>query len=72
MLLAGNAGLSLRFQVAAWVNVTSRQGIKQLGISFGSIFLLFSNTCKSSPGATLIVARGNPQPLALNDNPGMY
>ena len=24
------------------VNTTSRQGIKQLGISFGSIFLLFS------------------------------
>ena len=30
------------------VNTTSRQGIKQLGISFGSIFLLFSN--KSSRG----------------------
>ena len=35
------AGLSLRFQVAR-VNTTSRQGIKQLGDSFGSIFLLFS------------------------------
>ena len=72
MLLAGSAGLLLRFQVAAWVNVTSRQGIKQLGISFGFSFLLFSNTCKSSLGATLIEARGNPQPPALNDNPGMY
>ena len=30
------------------VNTTSRWGIKQLGISFGSIFLLFSN--KSSQG----------------------
>ena len=30
------------------VNTTSRQGIKRLGISFGSIFLLFSN--KSSRG----------------------
>ena len=30
------------------VNTTSRQGIKQLGISFGSIFLLFPN--KSSRG----------------------
>ena len=30
------------------VNTTSRLGIKQLGISFGSIFLLFSN--KSSRG----------------------
>ena len=26
-----------------WVNTISRQGVKQLGISFGSIFLLFSN-----------------------------
>ena len=31
------------------VNTTSRRGIKQLGISFGSIFLLFS--FKSSRGA---------------------
>ena len=30
------------------VNKTSRRGIKQVGISFGSIFLLFSN--KSSRG----------------------
>ena len=30
------------------VNTTRRRGIKQLGISFGSIFLLFSN--KSSRG----------------------
>ena len=30
------------------VNTTSRRGIKQLGISFGSIFVLFSN--KSSRG----------------------
>ena len=30
------------------VNTTSRRGIKRLGISFGSIFLLFSN--KSSRG----------------------
>ena len=30
------------------VNTTSRRGIKGLGISFGSIFLLFSN--KSSRG----------------------
>ena len=28
---------------SCWVNTTGRQGIKQLGISFGSIFLLFSN-----------------------------
>ena len=41
------------------VNTTSRRGIKWLGISFGSIIVLFSN--KSS--------RGNPRPPALNDNP---
>ena len=27
---------------SCWVNTTSRQGKKQLGVSFGSIFLLFS------------------------------
>ena len=27
---------------SCWINTTSRRGIKQLGISFGSIFLLFS------------------------------
>ena len=48
------------------VNTTSRRGIKQLGISFGSIFLLFSN--KSSRGATLIIAGGNLWRPALNDN----
>ena len=26
------------------VNATSRQGIKQLGVSFGSVFLLFSRS----------------------------
>ena len=31
------------------VNTTSRQGIKQLGISFGSIFLLFSNKRSQGP-----------------------
>ena len=49
------------------VNTTSRRGIKRRGISFGSIFLLFSK--KSSQGATLLVAGENPRPLALNDNP---
>ena len=33
---------------SCWVNTTSRRGIKRLGSSFGSIFLLFSN--KSSRG----------------------
>ena len=35
-------GLSVRFQVAA-KNASSRWGIKQVGISFGFIHLLFSN-----------------------------
>ena len=49
------------------VNTTSRREFKQLGISFGSIFLLFSN--KSSHGATIITAGGNLWRPALNDNP---
>ena len=48
------------------VNTTSRLGIKRLGISFGSVFVLFSN--KSSRGP-LLVAGENPRPPALNDNP---
>ena len=31
------------------VNTTSRRGIKQLGISFGSIFLLFSFESSQGP-----------------------
>ena len=42
------------------VNTTSRRGIKQLGISFGSIFRLFSYES----------SRGNPRPPPLNDSPG--
>ena len=42
-------GLSLRFQVAGRVNTTSRQGIKQLGISFGSSFLLLSSESNGGP-----------------------
>ena len=41
------------------VNKTSRRGIKQLRISFGSIFLLFSYES----------SRGNPQPPTLNGSP---
>ena len=40
------------------VNTTRRWGIKQLGISFDSIFLLFSNESRGG---------GNPWPLARND-----
>ena len=51
------------------VNTTSRWGIKPLGISFDSIFLLFAN--KSSRGPLSSVAGENPRPPALNDNPAM-
>ena len=34
---------------SCWVNTTSRQGIKRLGISFGSIFLVFSNKSRRGP-----------------------
>ena len=45
------------------VNTTSGWIIKQLGISLGSIFLLFSY--ESSRGATFVVAGAKPWPLAL-------
>ena len=48
------------------VNTTSRPGIEQLGISFGSIVLLFSNKSSRGPHS---VAGGNPRPPALNDSP---
>ena len=34
---------------SCWVNTTSRQGIKQLGISFGFIFFLFSYVTSQGP-----------------------
>ena len=45
------------------VYTVSRRGIKQLGISFGSIFLLFYY--ESSLGTTFIVAWGNSNPWLL-------
>ena len=50
------------------VNTKSRWGIKQLGISFDSIFPLFSH--KSSLGATFLAAKGNPWSQPVNDSPG--
>ena len=50
------------------VNTTTRRGIKQLGISCGLFFFYFDMNSKY-PGATLPVARGNPQSLALDDSP---
>ena len=52
---------------SSWINTTSRRGIKQLGISFGSIFLLFSY--ENSPGQTFLVTGENPRPPPLNDCP---
>jgi len=45
------------------VNTISRWGIKQLVISFGSSFLLF--TSRNEPGATFTTAGGNPSPGLL-------
>ena len=42
---------------SCWGNTTSRQRIKQLGISSSAMFRLFSST--------FIVAGGNPWPLLL-------
>ena len=50
------------------VNTTSGQEIKQPGISFGSVFLAFSNESSWDPGTTFIVAGGNRRPPALNDS----
>ena len=44
---------------------TSRRGIKQLGISFGSIVLPLSY--ESSQGLVVHSSQGKPNPLALND-----
>ena len=51
------------------VNTTSRLGIKQLGISFGSNFLLFSN--ENSRGH-IRSSGGNPRPPAVNDSPEIW
>ena len=48
------------------VNTTSRRGIKQLGVSFGSVFFYFT---LQVAGATFIVAGGNPRRPPLNDCP---
>ena len=51
---------------SCWVYVISGKGIVQLGISFGSISLLFP--ARVAQGLTLIVAGGNPWPLFLSDS----
>ena len=47
---------------SCWVNTTSRREIKQLGISFGSIFFCFP---MKVAGSMFLVARGNPWSLLL-------
>ena len=50
------------------VNTTSRRGIKQLGISFGSIFLLFFFYFPMKvTGAMFLAAGGNPCALHHNN-----
>ena len=49
------------------INTTNRQGIKQLGISFGSIFLLFSYEVSQGPRS--YSSLGKSQPSAVNDSP---
>ena len=49
------------------VYAISKQAIEQLGSSFGFLLVLFA--MKISAGHTHIVARGNPQPVALRDSP---
>ena len=65
--LSGSAGLSLRLQVSgSGVNTTSRRGIKQLGIYFGSLSIF---PMKVVGGHWFIVAGGYPGPR-LFDSPG--
>ena len=51
---------------SCWVNTTTRRGIKQLRISFGSIFFYFP---MKVAGTTFLVTGGNPQSPSLNDSP---
>ena len=46
--------------------ISRRQGIKQLGVSFGSIFLLFFSMKVARGYVVFLVVRGNAQPLALD------
>ena len=52
---------------SCWVHTTSRRGIKQLGISCGSIFLLFSNKSSQGPHSQ---QPGKILALPLNDRLG--
>ena len=64
-------GMSLRFQVYAGVNTTSRQGIKQLGNSFW--FYFFFHFPMKVDGSTFIVAGvKSDQPPPVNDSPGHH
>ena len=52
--------------LSCWVNITSRCGIKQLGVSSGSIFLLFANEIS---WGHIPSSWGKSWPPALNNNP---
>ena len=54
---------------SCWVNATSRQGIQQLRISFGPIFVLFSH--ESSPDHVKATEE-NPRSPPLNDSPAKH
>ena len=67
-----NANFSIPIRAATKISscrihTTSRHGIKQLRISFGSIFLQFSY--ESSQWEIMKVSVGNPRPPPLNDSP---
>ena len=51
---------------SCWVNTTSRREIKQLGISFGSIFFCFPMTVA---GGHVLSSQGKPLVPPLNDSP---
>ena len=59
---------------SCWVNKTSRQGIRQLGIFFGYTFLLHVFSSESSQGHInyFIAAVEKPWPPPLNDSVVMF
>ena len=54
------------------VNTTSRQGIKQQGISFLLVLCFFYFPMKVAVGDIHITARGNPRPVPINDSPERF
>ena len=51
------------YHYGCWENTTSRRGIRQLVVSFGSIFLLFFfKGSRGGGGGGLFLAKGKPRP----------